>query len=297
MAAQQPQGPWRVKVASGEFGPVDLETIQDWIRQGRVTPNDFVLSPVTNAWVPAMNVPELAGLFPPGAAVQPFPTAPAKRKGISVGCIIAAAVAGFFLTVGLREAVLLHAKQAGPRAVCRNNLRQIGIALGFYRLHFDDSYPWRTGDQDPNNAWCDLGLLYPTYVDGTDLFICPGSDDHEFYPDPAPPGEHGHQFAPFEAGQIISYAYSYDSRGALPRPWTDSAKASVRILADKKAGLDILNDGNHGNNGRNGLDHGGGVAWQGGWRALDPDEDDDEVGMPNADSYTDWWSDPPFYDQ
>lgn len=57
-------GSWRVRVAAGEFGPIDLPTLRMWVQQGRVGLNDFVLEPSSGQWKRASDVSELAGLFP-----------------------------------------------------------------------------------------------------------------------------------------------------------------------------------------------------------------------------------------
>jgi prepilin-type processing-associated H-X9-DG protein len=72
-------------------------------------------------------------------------------------------------------------------------------------------------------------------------------------------------------------------------------------MADKKAGIEIdgkdATQANHKDDGRNVLYQDGHVKWKRGPDALDPDEDDDQIGKPYDRSFTDWWSDPPWYDE
>jgi hypothetical protein len=56
---------WRVRGATGEYGPVDLPTVRMWVQERRVVRTDFVYNPVTGAWSPAGSEPQLAYLFPP----------------------------------------------------------------------------------------------------------------------------------------------------------------------------------------------------------------------------------------
>jgi hypothetical protein len=72
MSPSGDEAQWRVRVAAGEYGPLDLQTLQAWVRERRVGPYDFVYSAATRIWSPASQVPELRGLFPP-AYVAPSP--------------------------------------------------------------------------------------------------------------------------------------------------------------------------------------------------------------------------------
>jgi hypothetical protein len=64
MDSEGAESAWRVRAAAGEYGPIDLATLQAWVRQGRVGMNDFVLGPSSGQWTRAGAVAELAGLFP-----------------------------------------------------------------------------------------------------------------------------------------------------------------------------------------------------------------------------------------
>ncbi len=108
-------------------------------------------------------------------------------------------------------------------------------------------------------------------------------------------------FEPFRDNprERISYGYCFDAREPpSPTSWTKRSPSTVRIMADKKAGREMTRRSAHWYKhmeGRTVLYRDGHVGWRQGKRALDPDEDDDDVGKPDAKDYTAWWSDPPYY--
>lgn len=53
---------WIVRVHDKEYGPVDLETLQEWQRDGHLIPDNEVRGSDGTAWVKAATIPEL---FPP----------------------------------------------------------------------------------------------------------------------------------------------------------------------------------------------------------------------------------------
>ncbi len=304
MNGQEKQGQWWIKVPAGQFGPVDVETVRAWVEQRRITPNDFVHNPELNAWVPASNVPQLAGLFPSGSARAPFPAAPpqAEKKGINVGCLIAALVGGVVVIVflaGLLLPALARAREMARRASCLSNIKQIGLAMDQYAQDFSDAYPWREGRSDPDEAWRDLGMLYPNYNTAIKSFLCPSSDDRLFIPKTSDGGglreNPLNSLAGGNTKEVISYGYCYARARRGPRPWGKGDRYNVRLLADKKAGTELTDGSNHRTDGRNVLYHDGHVRWKAGPMPLDPDETEDRIGKPGARDYVDWWSDPPYY--
>ncbi len=185
------------------------------------------------------------------------------------------------------------------RSACLGNLKQLGLGMKQYAQDFDGRYPWCVGATDPHEAWRDLGMFYPNYITGLGSFICPKSRDRKLkdlsIPDDKRPLE------PFPADRLISYSYSIDARGTPVTAWTENAPATLRLAADKKAGTPVGSQGNpaklanHKGKGRNVLYQDGHVEWEAGGDALDPDEDHDAVGVPDADAYRRWWSDPPYH--
>jgi len=220
--------------------------------------------------------------------------------------LIAVAIIGL-LFFTLVQWLVVSCARYGPRRrdSCLSNLRQIGLAMKQYSQDFGDRYPWHAGVDDPSRAWLDLGMLFPNYCSSWKTFLCPKSRDRLFDPASASGRKEDYPLDPLlftDTKHVISYAYGIDaSDPENPRAWTENAPSTVRLLADKKAGTPIGSPGNpakranHRDDGRNVLYHDGHVKWRAGPDALDPDEDNDEVGDPKATNFKAWWSDPPFY--
>ena len=188
------------------------------------------------------------------------------------------------------------------RETCINNLKQLVLGMKQYSQDFMDVYPWHEGVSKPGNAWCDLGILYPNYNSGWKVFLCPASKDKTFKPKTAKGDKEDDPLGalkPADNKQVISYAYGMDGTGEKATAWTENAKSTVRLLADKKAGAAISDDeaeiANHGQDGRNAGYQDGHVKWLANVDPVDPDADDDIVGKPDADDYKAFWSDPPWY--
>jgi prepilin-type processing-associated H-X9-DG protein len=197
---------------------------------------------------------------------------------------------------------LFRAREQARRTSCLQNLKQLGLAMKQYEQDFRDTYPWRCGVLDPEEAWVDLGMLYPNYTADMGNFICPSARDRKFEPKCRSGAKEDYPLEPFKPAnnkEVISYAYGYDSSGDTPTAWTEEARATLRLLADKKAGIEITDDirklSAHRDHGRNIVYHDGHVKWAADAGAVDPDPDDDAVGAPDAGDYTNWWSDPPWY--
>jgi hypothetical protein len=82
------------------------------------------------------------------------------------------------------------------------------------------------------------------------------------------------------------------------QPWVRDSSSTIRLLADKKAGVAMTPKANHwygGAGGRNVAYRDGHVKWKSGADALDPDEQSNAIGARRADDYSEWWSDPPYY--
>jgi len=211
------------------------------------------------------------------------------------------AIAIVLLLYVARLGGLIEPRSRARRTACLSNLHQIHRALEEYAATGDGQYPWRTGAAEPREAWRDLGLLYPTYADEPDVFICPGMprrqrDESSIW---FKAKQEGTPFAPSDTTNVISYGYCFDARAQSRKPWTSDASATVRALADKKAGITTtgpdLKRAAHSAEGRNVVSGDGSVEWQKGVDALDPEPRDDAVGAPGAKDYTDWWSDPPYH--
>lgn len=64
-ATQNEMGPWFVRDESRPFRPgCRLETLERWVRSGRITPDTIIRGPSTHQnWLPAIRVPGVARLF------------------------------------------------------------------------------------------------------------------------------------------------------------------------------------------------------------------------------------------
>src|SRR5437867_8678843 len=59
---------WLVRVGEKEYGPVELGTLDDWKREGRLLPTNEVRRESDSVWATANTIPELFG--PPPLPVQ-----------------------------------------------------------------------------------------------------------------------------------------------------------------------------------------------------------------------------------
>jgi prepilin-type processing-associated H-X9-DG protein len=211
----------------------------------------------------------------------------------------------FFVWLFLPRWWFHHDGEQPPRAACLSNVKQLGLALKQYSYDFGDRYPWRAGAANPDEAWLDLGMLFPNYTSSSRCFFCPAGEDRPFELVCALGCKMDHPLEPLccaGSREVISCAYCFDAGDPQkPTAWTENAHSSVRILADKKAGTVIGSAGNptkmanHKDDGRNVLYQDGHVKWRPGAGALDPDEDDAAFGDPAATDYKAWWSDPPYH--
>ena len=55
---------WWVKTRAGEHGPVDLDTLREWVNEGRIAPTNLVRREGVDQWTRAAAVVELASFFP-----------------------------------------------------------------------------------------------------------------------------------------------------------------------------------------------------------------------------------------
>jgi prepilin-type processing-associated H-X9-DG protein len=213
--------------------------------------------------------------------------------------IIVVLIGIIILAVGLLLPVIEGPREPDRRMSCLSNAKQLGLAIKQYSQDYMESYPWRTGQTSPEEAWLDLGMLFPNYISSWRCFHCPVSQDRPFIPQCAFGDKGAHPLEPLvssDSRDAISYAYGIDARDPARRTaWTEDALSSTRLLADKKAGARLTAQSNHKLDGRNVLYNDGHVKWKAGDGPLDPDEDDDAIGAPGAPDCTDWWSDPPYY--
>ncbi|MBU4377116.1 MAG: DUF1559 domain-containing protein [Candidatus Omnitrophica bacterium] len=88
--------------------------------------------------------------------------------------------------IGILAALIIPAmgaaREGARRAMCANNLRQIGVALYMYADDNNDSLPPCTTFSYMNTIWIGslnqkqgLGYLYPSYVDDLNIMYCPSA--------------------------------------------------------------------------------------------------------------------------
>ncbi|MEJ5251188.1 MAG: DUF4190 domain-containing protein [Armatimonadota bacterium] len=63
------------------YGPADIATLQQWVREGRIAPNTTLEDEVTGTQIRASLLPELSHLFPQGAAPPPPQAPPVPMAG------------------------------------------------------------------------------------------------------------------------------------------------------------------------------------------------------------------------
>jgi len=213
--------------------------------------------------------------------------------------IIVILIGIIILGVGLLLPVVSRPREPDRRMSCLSNAKQLMLGLKQYTQDFAECYPWRTGQTKADEAWLDLGMLYPNYTSSWRPFWCPESKDRPFVPQSASGDKVAFPLEPLVSSssrEVISYAYGIDARDPAQRTgWTENALSTVRLLADKKAGAWLTSHSNHKRDGRTVGYHDGHAKWKAGDNPLDPDEDDDTIGPPTAPDYNDWWSDPPYW--
>jgi hypothetical protein len=62
---------WMVRVQGKEYGPVDLEELREWKREGRLIRENEIREPETGRWIPAGELPELFADEPAPPAIPP----------------------------------------------------------------------------------------------------------------------------------------------------------------------------------------------------------------------------------
>jgi len=124
-----------------EYGPVDLATLQQWAREGRVAGQTQVRDSRAGHWQPATQVPELApalGAAPVPPAVGPaMPTAAPATNALAVWSISLAVIGlGCCGCVSIPAVVLgaVSLSQIKARREAGRELAIAGIAIGIFSM-------------------------------------------------------------------------------------------------------------------------------------------------------------------
>ncbi len=161
------------------------------------------------------------------------------------------------ILAGMLLPALARAREEARKAVCKSNVKQIGLAISMYSNDYEEFYPTRglnlTVGTNNLRALGSLCLLYDQYITAKKIFKCPSTTD-----DPTNLAI-GLNIDPTDgliSAKPAGCSYAYDSqKGKL----TDPATA---IGADKHDPTNRQkNSPNHTNTGQNVLYYDGSVQW------------------------------------
>ena len=161
------------------------------------------------------------------------------------------------ILAGMLLPALARAREEARKAVCKSNIKQIGLAVCMYSNDFEEFYPTRalnlsvgTDDLRGLGALC---LLYDQYITAKKIFKCPSTTDD---PNNLAIGLNIDKTYGLITAHPAGCSYGYDSqKGKLTDP-------SSAIAADKRdPSNDLRNSTNHTNTGQNVLYYDGHVEW------------------------------------
>jgi type II secretory pathway pseudopilin PulG len=169
------------------------------------------------------------------------------KRGFTLGEVVVVVICLGILAVVLIP-VLFQARLTPRRSSCKNNLRQIGIALHLYADDFDNAFPTVEDvppefDTEPGHTVQALQLLYTlNYTDNPKIFSCPSTPSS--YND----------FKPGSTLKATSTSYAYDPRHS------SSHAGPVIVAGDCQDGTKPVS-ANHGGDGGNYLAIDSSVQW------------------------------------
>jgi len=151
------------------------------------------------------------------------------------------------ILAGMLLPALARAREEARKAVCKSNLKQIGLALNMYSNDYEEWYPTRGVNATSGNTRTlgSISLLFDQYITARKVFRCPSTDDNpsllEVTRSMTPTG----------------CSYAYDSQKGI------KANPGVALACDKpnSSSGSNRNSGNHANTGQNVLFFDGHVEW------------------------------------